>query len=113
MKKVIITLSAISVIFCGLIITFLLLQQPPKEIINFSDFNKVTPAHINDEGKLNINTATKEELQLLDGIGEALSQRIVEYRTQNGAFKSTDELLNISGIGPATLEQIAAYIYVG
>ena len=112
MKKVIITISAITVIFCGLILTLLLFRQPSDEIINLNSLKQGTYAHINKDGKLNINTATKEELQLLDGIGEVLSQKIVNYRTENGYFKSVDDLLNISGIGPATLEGIADYIYI-
>ena len=56
--------------------------------------------------RININTATVEELTELDGIGEELARRIVEYREQNGSFINTDELLNVEGIGDKTLEDI-------
>ncbi len=57
-------------------------------------------------GLVNLNTATKEELQTLPGVGPAVAQRIVEYRTKCGPFKSVDELLEIKGIGPKKLEKI-------
>ncbi len=57
-------------------------------------------------GLVNLNTATKEELQTLPGVGPAVAQRIVEYRTKFGPFKSVDELLEIKGIGPKKLEKI-------
>ena len=48
---------------------------------------------------VNINTADAEKLATLKGIGPALAQRIIEYREQNGAFKSIDEIKNVRGIG--------------
>ena len=48
---------------------------------------------------VNINTADAERLATLKGIGPALAQRIIEYREQNGAFKSIDEIKNVRGIG--------------
>lgn len=59
---------------------------------------------------ININTADKDELDLLDGIGPALAGRIIEYRNENGPFKSADELSEVSGIGPKTVENIKDYI---
>lgn len=62
------------------------------------------------QGPLNINRATEEELQSLDGIGPVLARRIVDYRTAHGPFASADELLEVEGIGPTLLAQIRAYI---
>lgn len=55
---------------------------------------------------LNINTATADELQALPGIGPAYSKRIVEYRESNGPFTNLDQLTQVKGIGPKTLEKL-------
>lgn len=59
---------------------------------------------------ININTADEATLQLLPGIGPAYSKRIVEYRLENGSFESVDELANIRGIGPKTLQRLRPII---
>lgn len=57
---------------------------------------------VESSSKVNINTATAEKLEKLDGIGPAIAQRIVEYRKTNGKFLSVDEIKNVSGIGEKT-----------
>ncbi|WP_421773160.1 phospholipase D-like domain-containing protein [Gracilimonas sp.] len=59
---------------------------------------------------ININTADEATLQLLPGIGPAYSKRIVQYRLENGSFKSVDEITNIRGIGPKTLQRLRPII---
>lgn len=60
---------------------------------------------------VNINTASVAELQdKLVGIGEKKAQAIVDYRTQNGSFKSIEQLAEVSGIGQATVEKNKANI---
>lgn len=61
--------------------------------------------------KININTATKEELTTLTGIGESKANSIIEYRKTN-QFKSIEELKNVSGIGDALYESIKDSITV-
>jgi competence protein ComEA len=55
---------------------------------------------------INVNTATATDLEALPGIGEVIAQAIVDYRTENGPFASVDALLDVSGIGDATLANI-------
>lgn len=55
---------------------------------------------------LDLNTATASELDLLPGIGPALAQRIIEYRTSHRGFRTVDELRQVSGIGPKKLAAI-------
>lgn len=56
-------------------------------------------------GMVNINTADKQTLMTeINGIGEARAEAIVTYREANGPFKSVDDLLNVKGVGEATLE---------
>ena len=63
----------------------------------------VTPEVPKEPTLVDINTATLDELQTLTGIGPVIAQRIIDYRTENGAFTSIEELLNVKGIGEATL----------
>ena len=62
---------------------------------------------------ININTATKEELMQLDGVGDAIAGRIVEYREANGPFKAPEDITKVKGIGPATYEKNKDRITVG
>lgn len=57
-------------------------------------------------GKIDINTATVEQLVEVKGIGEVLAQRIIEYRQANGSFKSLNDLENVKGVGGKTLEKL-------
>lgn len=57
-------------------------------------------------GKISINTATKEELMKLNGIGESKANTIIEYRNANGPFKNIEDLKNVSGIGDVAFEKI-------
>ncbi|MEK6264012.1 MAG: helix-hairpin-helix domain-containing protein [Clostridium sp.] len=54
---------------------------------------------------ININTAEKEQLNTLTGIGDVKSDAIIKYREENGGFKSVDELINVGGIGEKTLSK--------
>ena len=62
--------------------------------------------------KININTATQAELETLIGIGPAKAADIISYREENGDFGSIDEIVNVKGIGEATLENMREYITV-
>lgn len=59
---------------------------------------------------VNVNTATAEELQTLDGVGEVKAQAIVDYRKDNGEFESKSDLTEVNGIGPSTLDGIRSEV---
>lgn len=61
---------------------------------------------------ININTASVRELQKLNGIGAVTARAIVDYREKHGNFNSTDELMNVRGIGQATLKKLRPYVTV-
>src|SRR5919205_2058162 len=63
--------------------------------------------------KVNINTASVEELATLPGIGESIAKNIVAYREQNGNFKTVNELMNVKGIGEKKFEKMKDLITVG
>ena len=57
-----------------------------------------------DSQKININTASADELMDLKGIGEKKAQTIVDFRENNGPFKQPEDIIKVPGIGPKTLE---------
>ena len=59
-----------------------------------------------DASKIDINTATSEELQTLNGVGPATAEKIISYRSDVGYFKNIDEIKNIDGIGDKTFEKL-------
>jgi len=62
---------------------------------------------------VNINTADKEALMTLPGIGEVLADRILEYRRKNDGFQSVTELMLVEGIGEKRMEELLDYITTG
>ena len=64
------------------------------------------------DGKINLNTATSEELQTISGIGAKRAEDIIAYRESHGGFQSVDDLKNVSGIGDKTLDKIRESLYV-
>ena len=61
---------------------------------------------------LNLNTATKPQLELLPGIGPSIAQRIIDYRAEAGEFNTIEDLMSVSGIGPATFGKLKDHITV-
>lgn len=84
---------------------------------NTDDSSLVLPGstgtpEVSDTELININTASLEELDSLDGIGPTVAQRIIDYRDENGPFQTIEDILNVPGIGPATFDQIKDQITV-
>lgn len=63
-----------------------------------------------DSGRILINTAGKDELTQLPGVGPALAERIIQEREKNGAFRLPEDLMAVRGIGAATLQKLLPYI---
>ena len=72
----------------------------------------VVPALSADLQKVNINTAALDELMTLDGIGQAVAQRIVAFRDENGPFQKPEDLMMVKGIGEKIFEVNKANIVV-
>jgi competence protein ComEA len=62
--------------------------------------------------KIDINTATKSELQALSGVGEATADAIIQYREENGIFKSEEDLVNVKVIGSMKVERFTDSVTV-
>jgi competence protein ComEA len=71
----------------------------------------ITPITSSSE-LIDINTAAEFELEALPGIGPTTAGKIIEYRQENGPFFSTEDIINVSGIGPGTYERIKDLITV-
>lgn len=67
---------------------------------------------INTTGKVNINTALRNELESLNGIGKVLAQRIIEYRNQNGRFQNINDIMKVSGVGEKKFKSIKEHISI-
>jgi competence protein ComEA len=63
-------------------------------------------------GLVNLNTATEAELDTLPGVGPVTAQAILAWRTEHGSFSSVEELLEVSGIGEVTLEELRPLVTV-
>ena len=80
-----------------------------------SRFNETSYRHSGSDNNsflININTASKEELKTLNGIGDVLADSIIEYREENGVFESIDDIKNVSRIGSKTFEKFRDKITV-
>ena len=117
MKKVSVVMSLIIICYIFFLCTaFTDRQQNPAGVaiatISSLKYEKYPSLSINHEGKININLASINELCLLSNIGPTLAGRIVQYREENGPYKSVNDLLKVRGIGEATLNNIIDYICV-
>ena len=85
-----------------------------SEVIESFDLEVYSSTQSEDLGGkcININTASKEELKTLPGIGDGIADRIIKYRTDNGKFKSTEDIMKISGIKDKLFSKIKGYICV-
>ena len=79
-------------------------QAPQPEVLS-----TITKELLITKGKVNINTASQEELETLPRIGPAMAQRIIDYRQTRGPFNDIQELTRVKGIGDKTLERLIPY----
>lgn len=103
-------------ICCALATVFLVWKESvPEDEISVTMIDGAEFSLINDAKMVcvDLNTADAETLQLLPGIGPVIAERIVEYREENGGFRSPEQVKNVSGIGEKTYEKIEDMIIAG
>ena len=98
-----------------------MIQDPSKPSVNGSNPQGVASPNlsistgrttVSSNGKININTAGATELDKLSGVGPALAERIIQYRTEHGPFTIPEDLQNVSGIGPKTYDKMSSQVTV-
>ena len=82
------------------------------EVNNCVDKNTTNESTDNETTKININTDSKEKLMTISGIGSSKADAIIEYRTKNGNFKTTEDIINVSGISKTIYDKIKDTITV-
>lgn len=90
----------------------------PAEMVTTPPAETLPPEKSPEETKtvtfpVNINTATKDELMALPGIGDILAERILAYRAEHGTFRAVEELMLVEGIGEKKMEAILDLITIG
>ena len=83
-----------------------------NDVETFENENKISENFTEKSNKININTATIEQLDELPGVGEATANKIVNHREENGEFKSIEEIKNVNGIGDKKFEDMKELICV-
>ena len=108
-KAFVLTVMVIALIF---IMAFTMFKDSADINIYSITVEKTVYNTVPDSDKLNINTASKEELMKLDGIGDTISDRIIDYRDEHGAFSSIEEIKNVKGITETVYKRIEQYIKI-
>lgn len=81
-------------------------EEVPVALTENQSTSKQEGVASKSEGKVNLNTATKEELESVSGIGEKKAEAILAFREENGSFKTVEDLSNVSGIGVKTVDRL-------
>ena len=93
-----------------LLVVSLFLLSASQQVFSADKTIKPSVAAVQVSEKVDINTATNEQLATIKGIGVKKAQAIIDYRQANGDFVSLEQLVNVKGIGEGTLEKIKPFL---
>lgn len=122
-KQIIIQFIAYALLFVAVVVTGTFLERYTSDKIQVETIavddtegdslysEKSEAAEVIDD-KININTASAELLDSLNGIGKATAQKIIDHREKNGPFTSTEAIMDVKGIGEKTYEELKDKICV-
>lgn len=88
------------------------MKNSSNEILKVDNVSSFNVESSSDDDKVNINTASKEELKTLSGIGDGLAEAIISYREENNGFNEIEDIKNVSRIGDKTFEKFKDKITV-
>lgn len=97
---------------CETVKTESICVAPTTSVSETKDIEDKTSSNVSSNAKINLNTATVDDLSSLEGIGESKAKAIIDYREKNGGFKSIEEIKNVSGIGDKAFEKIKDVISI-
>ncbi len=101
-------LFTVTVLLLGLVsVVIYLYNTTPTGMVNIHEDDTILTDTVKTSDKININTATKAELMILDGIGEVKATAIITHREKYGAFTEIDEIKEVEGISTNLYEEIA------
>ncbi|MDD5427960.1 MAG: helix-hairpin-helix domain-containing protein [Candidatus Omnitrophica bacterium] len=104
----------VSALILGVAVSAIRKAKPPAKItvekFNPEDYKNIQSDITSRGEKININTASAEDLMKLKGVGLTLAGRIVEYRYQHGGFASIDDLKSVKGVGVELFEKIKSRV---
>lgn len=117
MKKQAWILIAITGMFTCVLIGIFIGRNMKHNYVHINDTPQIQTQNSTEDtqendGRININTATEQQLMLLPGVGETTAKKIIEFRTENNGFNTVEDIMNVSGIGEKKFAQMKPYIKV-
>lgn len=94
------------------VVLILQLPEPGSSPAPVAENGDVASGSVDIPTRININTATPAELDLLPGVGEVTAERIVQFREENGPYRSIDDLIHVQGISDRTIDEFRDQVTV-